>query len=203
MLQFDWFKILIYSWTVLALCMVCAWFSLFASALFAAKSRAYRGHWWGKYVLGLHLIFSAVYQGIGSQFLLPRQLIAFIYQCLTLPFGIELPLGVKIGNGLTMSHTSGIVIHSGTVIGENCTFHSGVVLGAKGRQDPPIIGNNVYIGANTVIAGPIRVGNNATIGACALVTRDVPDNALISCRQAEIIKTKYTRRYSNWDLDTL
>ena len=56
----------------------------------------------------------------------------------------------------------------------------------KGR---PTIGNNVSLGANVTIIGPVHVGNNVTVAAGAVVVKDVPDNWIVAGVPAKIIKT--------------
>jgi serine O-acetyltransferase len=52
------------------------------------------------------------------------------------------------------------------------------------------IGDNCYIGTGVTILGPIKIGNNVTIGAGSIVVKDVPDNAVIAGNQARIIRYK-------------
>jgi len=69
-----------------------------------------------------------------------------------------------------------------TIIGDNCNISQGVTIGVSGRGNKrgvPIIGNNVYMGANAVIAGKIRIGNGVVIGANTLVINDVSDNITV------------------------
>lgn len=82
------------------------------------------------------------------------------------------------------------------MVGANCTFLSGSVIGNKGiKLDPnskTTIGNNCYFGLNCFIGGNIRIGNNVTIGANAVVTRDIPDNAVVGGIPAKVIRIKDT-----------
>lgn len=190
---------LLKSWEIFSFLIILGWMGLFLIAMKAASQRSHRGHWWGKYILGLHTILQPLFRALNPKSKIAVKILSFTYQLLTLPFGIELPLGTKIGTGLVLNHTSGIVFHAGAIIGDDCIFHSGVVIGGKGRQDPPTIGNNVYIGANSVIAGPIQIGNNVTIGACALITESIPDDALVATKPATVIKPYYNRPYFNPD----
>lgn len=66
-------------------------------------------------------------------------------------------------------------------IGENCTILPMVLIGrrkptAKGKA---IIGNNCYISTGVTILSPIHIGNNVTIGAGAVVTKDIPDGQTV------------------------
>ncbi len=112
---------------------------LFVFALLKARQQSHRGHWWGKFVLGLHGVLQPLYITLSKHAPVGARLLAFVYQCLTLPFGIELPLASQVGRGLTLSHTAGIVVHAQARIGDYCTLHSGVVLGSKRQQNPPSI----------------------------------------------------------------
>lgn len=95
--------------------------------------------------------------------------------------GCEIGESTKIGRGLRISNPVGIVISGGAIIGENLTLQSGVVIGTN-RDDKdqyPIIGNNVYIGAGAKVLGNITIGNNVIIGANSVVLKSVNDNAII------------------------
>ena len=78
-------------------------------------------------------------------------------------------------------------------IGKNCTCLPMVLFGKKQPDVPECgfeIGDNCYIGAGTIILGPIKIGNNVTIGANSTVIHDVPDNAVVVGSPAKIVKYK-------------
>lgn len=87
-----------------------------------------------------------------------------------------------------------MVMHPGTVIGENCTIYQhstfGAVHGEDAHDGAPTLGNNVMVGAGATILGAIKIGNNVSIGAHAVVLCDVPDNAVVAGIPAEIKKYK-------------
>lgn len=59
---------------------------------------------------------------------------------------------------------------------------SGVVFGNKTEEEdnrPVYVGDNCYFGIGAKILGPVRIGNNVTVGANAVVTKDVPDNTIV------------------------
>ncbi|WP_272869425.1 serine O-acetyltransferase [Paraprevotella clara] len=60
----------------------------------------------------------------------------------------------------------------------NCLIFQGVIIGV-GTSGIPRIGNNVILSSGAKIIGGITIGNNVTIGANAVVTKDVPDNSLL------------------------
>lgn len=102
-------------------------------------------------------------------------------------FGCEIYPQATIGAGLYIPHCVGIVVGNTTVIGENCTLFPNVVFGAKyspGMPNPSgrrhaLVGDNCVFGANSTIIGAITIGNNVTVGAGAVVTKDIPDNCVV------------------------
>ena len=96
--------------------------------------------------------------------------------------GIEIHPGAKIGIKLFIDHGIGVVIGETATIGDNCTIYHNVTLGGTGKDKNkrhPDIGNNVMIGAGAKILGPIKVGDNAKIGANSVVLSDVPNNSTV------------------------
>ncbi|MDP2071653.1 serine acetyltransferase [Methylotenera sp.] len=88
----------------------------------------------------------------------------------------------SIPRGIVFPHPYGIVIHSETVIGDNTIVMQQVTMGGKSLIDPvgaPILGDNCYVGAGAKILGPVRIGNNVTIGANAVVTKDIADGNVV------------------------
>ncbi len=91
--------------------------------------------------------------------------------------GAEICVGAKVGVPLLIRHPSGIVIGGGVTIGKYCTILHGVTLGERYVQNPdglyPTIGDNVQIGCNASILGNVKVGSRSSVGAHALVLRDI------------------------------
>jgi serine O-acetyltransferase len=96
--------------------------------------------------------------------------------------GISIPYYTQIGHGFYIGHFGGIVVNGNSVIGRNCNISQGVTLGYANRgrnRGYPVLGNNVYIGPGAKIVGAVRIGNNVAIGANCVVTKDVPDGAVV------------------------
>ena len=105
--------------------------------------------------------------------------------------GIEIHPGAKIGKGFFIDHGMGVVIGETTEVGDNVTLFQGVTLGGTGKDTGkrhPNLGDNVVVGSGAKILGPIQIGNNAKIGANAVVLREVPENATAVGIPAKIIK---------------
>lgn len=97
-----------------------------------------------------------------------RRWIAFWYRPMDTLY-IETP---EIGGGLFIQHGFATMI-SAKSIGENCWINQQVTIGHNGHDDPPVIGDNVMITCGAKILGNITVGDNALIGANAVVVKDV------------------------------
>jgi serine acetyltransferase len=72
-----------------------------------------------------------------------------------------------------------LVVNDKTVFGAYCTVRNSTTIGNKRLKDgsysaAPLFGDRVDIGANAVIIGPVRIGNDVAIGAGAVVLKDVP-----------------------------
>ena len=112
--------------------------------------------------------------------------------------GISIPYAVDIGERFYIGHFGNIIINSKVKIGDNCNISQGVTIGISGRGEKrgvPTIGNNVYIGVNAVVAGPITIGDNCVIAANSLVTKSIEDNAVVVGVPGEIINYNSSKDY--------
>lgn len=105
---------------------------------------------------------------------------------LTRRYGIQIPAGTKIGYGFYIGHGVGIVINGKTIIGNNVNVSQFLSIGST-KGTPAIIGDNVYIGPNVCVVEDVKIGNNTTIGAGAVVVNDVPDNATVVGVPAKVV----------------
>ena len=103
--------------------------------------------------------------------------------------GIQIPIGTQIGKGLKIGHFGTIVINPNTIIGDNFNIAQGCLIGnAQGkRKGTPIIGNNVVMGANSIVIGQVNIGNDVLIAPGAFVNFDVPDNSIVIGNPGKII----------------
>ena len=105
--------------------------------------------------------------------------------------GIEIHPACFIGKGLLIDHGSGVVIGETAIIGDDCTLFQGVTLGGRGNTQGkrhPTLKNGVFVGAGAKVLGNIEIGNNAKIGANAVVLTDIPDNVTAVGVPARIIE---------------
>lgn len=89
-------------------------------------------------------------------------------------------IGVALPKTVFLPHPLGIVIHRGTRFGDDVVIGHQVTLGGRDLSNAaPEIGDGVYLGAGAKILGGVRIGRGATVGANAVVTKDVPPGAIV------------------------
>ena len=97
-------------------------------------------------------------------------------------------MGAKVGPGLLLAHFGGVWIHPDVVIGSDCSIFHQVTI-AVGRGDgAPRIGDRVTLMAGAKVLGQVTIGDDARIGANAVVLDDVPARALAVGSPARIIE---------------
>ncbi|SFJ38858.1 serine O-acetyltransferase [Terrisporobacter glycolicus] len=104
-------------------------------------------------------------------------------------YSILIGSNCKIGTDLKLEHFVGTVIGRDVVLGNDCTIYHQITLGQKyGKY--PTIGNNVVIYPGAKVIGNVIVGNNVIIGANTVVLKDIPDNSIAVGIPAKIIPMK-------------
>lgn len=104
-------------------------------------------------------------------------------------FGYEIPYQCEIKPGLKLIHRGGVIINPLSKIGSNVTILRGCTIGSNRRgkrSGAPIIGNNVWIGANAAIIGGITIGNNVMIAPNSYINIDVPNDSICFGNPAQI-----------------
>ena len=110
------------------------------------------------------------------------RLIRWYYHC-------DIPYTVDV-SGVYFCHKGfGVVIHPRAKFGKDVVVQHCVTIGEIGEATP-IIGDSVYIGAKATIIGNVKIGNNAKIGAGAVVIKDVPDGCTAVGVPAKVIIPK-------------
>ena len=121
-----------------------------------------------------------------AKFHLVARIISQLSRFLT---GIEIHPGAKIGKNLFIDHGMGVVIGETSEIGNNVTIYHMATLGGiapsinsndqRQVKRHPTLGDCVVVGSGAQILGPVIIGTHAKIGANAVVTKDVPENAVM------------------------
>lgn len=115
-----------------------------------------------------------------------RDIAQYIYSTGNRFSNIDIHPGAIIGERFVMDHANGTVIGETAIIGDDCYVLGNVILGARGIADNkstkrhPTIGNNVQIGSNSRILGPVNIGDNVFISPFSVVVKDIPNNCRVS-----------------------
>jgi len=128
----------------------------------------------GLHALWWHRVAHRLWQ-VNAYFL--ARVIAMLGRRLT---GVEIHPAAQIGRRLFIDHGMGVVIGETAIVGDDALIFHGVTLGGAKQVDGrrhPIVGDRVLIGAGAKLLGAITIGDDARIGANAVVLRDVPAGA--------------------------
>jgi len=180
--------------------------ALIASDLYRHTGKLSRGLFWKhllwtpgfRYTVLLRLYSYA--RGAGWCRLGPRQAIVLLLHHYSIRYGIEISRDVAIGSGFYIGHFGGIVVNQSARIGRNCNLSQGVTIGQANRganAGCPIIGDNVYIGPGAKLVGRVQIGDNAAIGANAVVVKDVPPGVSVGGVPAQVISENGSQGYVN------
>lgn len=121
--------------------------------------------------------------------LLPKLITLLIF----LIYNSKIPYQAEIGKGTRFGYGGmGVVIHKKAKIGKNCRIGQQVTIGGGNNKIPgkPVIGDNVRIHHCAIVFGGITIGNNAEIGANAVVNKSVPENAIVAGIPAKVLRIK-------------
>ena len=112
---------------------------------------------------------------------------------------IQIPARTKIGAGFYIGHTGRVIINPDAVLGENMNISTGVVIGVENRGErkgAPTFDGDCWIGANSVIVGNVRIGEDVMIAPLTFVNFDVPSHSVVIGNPAKIIhKENATEAY--------
>jgi len=106
--------------------------------------------------------------------------------------GIMLPYTVRVGRRVKLEHFGGMILVA-QAIGDDVILRQNTTLGIArldAPQDRPVIGARAEIGAGAVILGSIHIGEDAIVGANAVVIRHVPAGAVVGGVPAKLIRMR-------------
>ena len=104
---------------------------------------------------------------------------------------IEIHPGAQIASGVFIDHGSGLVIGETAVVEKGVMLYHGVTLGGTGKdagKRHPTVRQGALISAHAQLIGPIEIGENARVGAGAVVVADVPSDVTVVGIPAKIVR---------------
>lgn len=111
-------------------------------------------------------------------------------------YGLMIYPETMIGYGLYLGHGLNVVINTNAIVGNNVNLSHGVSIGSN-TSKAAVIGDNVYIAPNVCTVGNCHIGNGATIGAGAIVTKDIPINSTAVGAPARVIGNNHPEYIGN------
>ncbi|MDL1913533.1 MAG: serine acetyltransferase [Bergeyella sp.] len=166
----------------------------------------------GQWLTGLQILKKCIHPNLRYIFVLRKcqqpyhfRISVFFWKMLLkhyqVKYGYQIYPDTRIGEGFYLGHWGHVVINPRTRIGKNCNIAPGVVIGQQNRGEKkgvPDIGNDVWIGANAVIVGKIKIGDNVLIAPASYVHMDIPSNSVVSGNPASIfMQDEATEGYIN------
>lgn len=100
---------------------------------------------------------------------------------------VWIPPQVRLGKEFHIIHGEGsLSIHPDVVIGDRCGVMHNVTIGTNMKGGAPVIGDDVFIGVNSCVLGPVKIGDRVRIGANTAVTTNVPSDSVVIGSPAKI-----------------
>ena len=144
---------------------------------------------WYTYKYIKRLRYTEYYFNTGKKLLFLYSMVRLKRLGFKIKYQIELN---TVGPGFIIYHTGDMVnTQKRCKIGRNFTMRPGCVFANKyisNNPEPVIIGDNVTFGLGVKVIGSVTIGNNVTVGANAVVTKDIPDNAIVGGVPARVIR---------------
>ncbi|MHB1064226.1 MAG: serine O-acetyltransferase EpsC [Georgenia sp.] len=132
---------------------------------------------------------------------LPARLVSQATRALT---GIEIHPAASLGRRMFIDHGMGVVIGETAEVGEDVVIFHGTTLGGtsmhRGKRHPTV-GDRVMIGAGAQVLGPVRIGDDARVGANAVVVKDVPAGSVAVGVPAKVRPSPAPATAAEWYID--
>ena len=139
------------------------------------------------------------------------------------PFYTDFGKNITVGEGVFINACCHFQDHGGVIIGDGCQIGHNVVFATLNHGLPPeerqttypapiVLGRNVWVGSNATILLGVTIGDNAVVGAGAVVTKDVPPYTIVGGVPAKEIRKRFNSdmieqmlalKWWNWSVDKI
>ncbi len=104
---------------------------------------------------------------------------------------IEIHPGAEIAEGVFIDHGAGLVIGETAIVEKGAMLYHGVTLGGTGKDTGkrhPTVRKGALVSAHSQVIGPVEIGENAKVGAAAVVLTDVPPDVTVVGVPAKVVR---------------
>ena len=104
---------------------------------------------------------------------------------------IEIHPGAEIAEGVFIDHGAGLVIGETAIVEKGAMLYHGVTLGGTGKDTGkrhPTVRKGALVSAHSQVIGPVEIGENAKVGAAAVVLSDVPPDVTVVGVPAKVVR---------------
>lgn len=103
---------------------------------------------------------------------------SFVQRLVYRRYGLDIVVGAPFGGGLYVAHPIGTTLAPASM-GDNCSVIAAVTVGMRNEHEFPRLGDRVFLGAGSRVLGAVQVGDDARVGANAVVIHDVAPGAVV------------------------
>lgn len=118
-----------------------------------------------------------------------KPLAYFFHKLNSIICGAVIGVNATFGRRFIILHSVGVVVNSATVAGDDIVLESGVVIGAE-KGFSPRLGSRIFIGSGAKIIGSVKIEDDVTVGANAVVVKDSPARTVVGGVPAKVIREK-------------
>jgi maltose O-acetyltransferase len=128
---------------------------------------------------------------------------SLVYPVRHMVFGKNVFIGRNVTISTSESGKSPVYIGRDVMIAQRCMIIGGnheiertdipMNLQGEGKQGAIVVGDDVWIGAGTIVLGPVTIGRGCVIGAGSVVTKDLPDYSVAVGNPARVIRNRLKR----------
>jgi len=157
-----------------------AWLRLLVRVVFRVEIHAILIYRYGRWAMCMGMPHHEPFRLLGQVWRAVHLALYFVLSKVSLSLsGISISVNAQIEGGIFFPHPGPIYINGEALIGKNLTMYPCTIIGGDHSRDgAPVLGDCAVLGAGCKVLGPITVGDHVTVGANAVVVKDVPSDCI-------------------------